>query len=598
MTQVGSRAGTRISVSWAIDRLNCGQLAVLHAMTRLSKPTSLAEVRVGLAVPAEYVDDTVRHLHEIALVWGCEDALHVVREVHEVLRGSETNRCITNDRIYQPPPVPTNDVNARRVAHACAGTALELVQSLEHLLSAWSDDPPAVLRSGGIGVRDLRAGASLLGIAPQTGGPPESSNIEFVVELAQTAGLLARGEHPDSGEAWLPTVDFDAWREQSIAERWGRLADAWLHSAGGSIRRLTLRVVNGVAPLAYADEADVLAVVRWHAPRSGEHRDAMAQRALREAALLGIVAMDSVTPAGAALVSDDDAVKVMDDLMPAPVDHVLVQADLTAIAPGPLERDLARRLGEIAQLESRGGATVFRFTAESVRSALDLGWPADQIHAFVADCSHTPIPQPLTYLIDDVARRHGCLRVGQARGYVRCDDPTELDAMLADATLVGLSLHRIAPTVALTDLPVPLVLDRLRGTGRIAVSEGADGGVQTTRPATRRSRVEPAPITMPRDPRDVVAAIRAGDAASDARPADASQARLTRTGSMYTVAALREAAEAQASVWLSYMDQAGSMIERIVDPVRVEAGWLTAYDHRSAKLQSFAVHRISQVAQR
>ena len=65
---------------------------------------------------------------------------------------------------------------------------------------------------------------------------------------------------------------------------------------------------------------------------------------------------------------------------------------------------------------------------------------------------------------------------------------------------------------------------------------------------------------------------------------------------MHTVAALRDAAEAESSVWLSYLDQAGSLTERIVDPVRVDAGWLTAYDHRSGRKQSFALHRITRVA--
>ena len=45
--------------------------------------------------------------------------------------------------------------------------------------------------------------------------------------------------------------------------------------------------------------------------------------------------------------------------------------------------------------------------------------------------SRTPVPQPLTYLIDDVARRHGLLRVGAAGTYLRCDDPAVLDELMA-----------------------------------------------------------------------------------------------------------------------------------------------------------------------
>ena len=94
-------------------------------------------------------------------------------------------------------------------------------------------------------------------------------------------------------------------------------------------------------------------------------------------------------------------------LLPEPVDHVLLQADLTAVAPGPLESQLARRLQLVADVESRGGATVYRFTPGSVRRALDTGWSAAEVHEFIGSVSRTPVPQPLSYLVDDTARTFG-----------------------------------------------------------------------------------------------------------------------------------------------------------------------------------------------
>ena len=58
---------------------------------------------------------------------------------------------------------------------------------------------------------------------------------------------------------------------------------------------------------------------------------------------------------------------------------------------------------------------------------------------------------------------------------------------------------------------------------------------------------------------------------------------------------LREAVEAGGRVWIGYVDNHGSTVERVVDPVRVEAGWLSAYDHRTEDVRSFAVHRITAV---
>ena len=64
---------------------------------------------------------------------------------------------------------------------------------------------------------------------------------------------------------------------------------------------------------------------------------------------------------------------------------------------------------------------------------------------------------------------------------------------------------------------------------------------------------------------------------------------------MATMAALREAVETRTTVWIAYLDNHGSTVERVVDPVKVEGGWLTAYDHRSEEVRSFAVHRITGV---
>ena len=73
----------------------------------------------------------------------------------------------------------------------------------------------------------------------------------------------------------------------------------------------------------------------------------------------------------------------------------------------------------LADQESRGGGGVFRFSAASMRRAFDAGWSADDVHRWLAEHSSTGVPQPLQYLVDDVARRHGSIRVGPAGSYLR-----------------------------------------------------------------------------------------------------------------------------------------------------------------------------------
>ena len=85
-------------------------------------------------------------------------------------------------------------------------------------------------------------------------------------------------------------------------------------------------------------------------------------------------------------------------------------------------------------------------------------------------------------------------------------------------------------------------------------------------------------------------AIRAGDRVAAARTS--SSPELTPIGSL---AALRDAVESGRTVLIGYVDNQGVSTERIVDPVRVDGGWLTARDHRADDVRQFAVHRIRTV---
>ena len=82
-------------------------------------------------------------------------------------------------------------------------------------------------------------------------------------------------------------------------------------------------------------------------------------------------------------------------ILPKPVDHILIQSDHTAIAPGPLEHEIAQELAILAEIESRGGATVYRFSEATIRRGLDHGRSGDEIKAFLKKTSKTPMPQPL-----------------------------------------------------------------------------------------------------------------------------------------------------------------------------------------------------------
>lgn len=546
------------------------------------------------------------------------DASTVVlpREVGLYLRGG---RLHPGGLARPDPPQDVHDITL--VDRLGAGTAAELVRAVETVAEAWADDPPAVLRAGGLGVRDLRRTAALLdgdvGAAVRT------------VEIAFCAGLLAADS---TGSEWLPTTAYDTWRRSEPAARWVALTSAWLSGSrvptlaipredrdkpppalsdeidrpgAPELRGLTLGLL-GSLPAGHSLQPDgVLAVVGWHRPRrSGPARDTLVGWTLDEAHHYGLLARGAVTTAGRLLFSSDlaGAEQAIAALLPAPLDHVLLQADLTAIAPGPLEPHLAREMGLLASVESTGGATVYRFTEASVRRALEAGRTAGEISAFLSSASRTPVPQPLTYLIDDVARRYGRIRVGSAPALLTTDDPALLDQVLSDPRVTALAPRRVAPTVASLAASPATVLELLQAAGLhpsvdaaepISTSRGRTRAPSRGRPrALRADRPAPSEATL----QAAVRAIRAGDRGLQHRPAQASTA-LRATASTDVIDALARSIERGASVWIGYVDHHGTTTERVVDPISLDAGWLSAFDHRSEQVRTFAVHRISAVAE-
>jgi hypothetical protein len=560
-----------------------------------------------------------------------ESSVALVREVGLHLRGG----LVRADPETRAPALDGAPHDPARVSSTAAHAAFDVVRKVEELLEAWATDPPSLLRAGGLGVRELSVVGERLDV--------DLATATLLVEAAHAAGLLA--ESGDVDPVWLPTPQYDAWLELDTATRWTTLATAWLASPrvfglGGSkddrgnrlaplskelergyaaeLRATALEEIATTPPGTSASATDVVAVLTWRRPRRGAGvRADVVTWALDEAEALGVTGMRALSEHGRALLTGDAelAATTLADALPAPVDHVLLQADLTAVAPGPLQPELAREIALLADVESTGGATVYRFSESSLRRALDAGRDAADVHRFLERSSMTPVPQPLSYLVDDVARRHGLLRVGVASAYVRCDDESVIAELLADRRAAGLQLRRLAPTVVASPSPPDIVLDRMRELGYGPAAESPEGTVLVRRIDARRApaRRGGSPVLVEAGTPDevfVAAAVRAlrageqvGGSSRGPEPSSGAGAggaarppALKRATSADALAALRSAADSGATVWIGYSDNHGVTSERVVDALRVAGGFLTAYDHRSGSVRTFAIHRVNAVA--
>ena len=604
-----------------------------------------------------------------------------------------------------------------------AGQAYTALATVEELLKDWDEGGPTVMRAGGLSVRDLKRTAVALDVAEPVAA--------FWVELAYAAGLLA--SDGDADERYAATPALDEWLEQPAAQRWVRLAEAWLtatrtsglvggrdvkertlsalgpgldRSAAPEVRHRVLGLLAGLPEGASPSAESVLARLRWERPvrgaggaqRSAEGapagaqgdddlRSRLARWTLSEAEMLGVTGRGALSAQGRALLGPRGAVaggsggssgrgvegedggsglaaggssgvanpsalsgssapsapsgpgdklpvhhhhhrpptppeplspaeqaaasaaaaRLLAPLLPEPLDHVLLQADLTAVAPGPLERPLADMLDVLADVESKGGATVYRFTPGSVRRALDAGRSASDLHDFLTAHSRTPVPQPLAYLIDDVARRHGHLRIGAASAYVRCDDDSVLSEILADKRSAGLRLRRLAPTVLAAQADPAALLDGLRAMGFAPAAESAEGDVVITRAHARRTPPRTAPEPVPDGPPTpdttllsaAIRAIRAGDRASTTplKSTPSPNGELPRTSSAETLATMQAAVLTGATLWIGYVNAEGAASQRVIAPIRVEGGFVTAYDHTADEVRTYPLHRVTGVAE-
>ena len=569
------------------------------------------------AAPGTPPDRPVQRLLAAGLLRQVDDDTVILpRLVGQVLRGQLPGPTGTT-----PPDPVVSSSTAADVDAAAAGSAIDLLREVEVVIEALSAAPVPELRNGGLGVREMKKLAKTTGI-----GEPR---LGLVLEVAASAGLVAPGipepEPADgSGPFWAPTPAADRFVESSAASRWYVLASTWLDltarpsligdrgpdgkpyaalsdslfsTAAPLDRRLLLGMLADLPRGSGVDATRAAAALLWRRPRwAARLQPKPVEALLTEADAVGAVGRGGL-PSPIRLLLDgageDAVIAAMDKALPTPIDHFLLQADLTVVVPGPLERDLAERLSAVATVESAGAAMVYRISEASIRRALDTGCTASELHALFERHSRTPVPQGLTYLIDDVARRHGQLRVGMAASFVRCEDPALLAQAVAAPAMAGVEMRTLAPTVAVSVAPIGDVLAGLRAAGFAPAAEDWSGTIVDIR--SRGSRVpspgrrrgyRPVSAPTPQTLGAIVAVLRKVGAAH------VTGARLDPAEAM---AQLQSAAHRQASVVIGYVDPAGVATQRVVAPINVRGGQLTAYDPAAGRVRDFAIHRVTSV---
>lgn len=606
VTSLATRATSGPSIARCLDGLDARHLHVLAVTARLASSGTFGDDEIvrEAGLPAEATAAIVGRLVDLALLWGSPDDRRLVQAVAPLV----TDTPAAPWPAYDPGPgTSVPDTDARAALHA-----RETLGLVRDLIDDWTEHPPGVLRSGGLSLRDFAATRRAL--------HADWSRAATIIEVARAARLVA--DDGDDPARWRPTDHADTWLSWHTVDQWLDLIRAWLDlprlpsradertqvlvttrdRAGIPVLRAQVLHALARAPSGHGLTVEqVSRVLDDEQPRrSGELRTLTAAATLVEAETLGLATQGALSQAARLLLDGATDARIGTALkaaLPEDLDRVVIQADFTIVAPGPLHAHAARIVRLLADVESRGHATVSRISEASIRRALDAGWDAAGIRDLLDSISATPIPQAVAYLVDDVARRHGSIRVGVAQSYARGADAQAVAAVVADRRLASLGLARIADTVLVAQVPASELVEALRDAGYAPALESPDGAVVVRRRAPERARApRPAresarPRTHDRDLALAVARALLQRGSPTATPVSAPQMRTSAIA-----ARLRTATDEHRPVWIGYADSDGTVTEQIVDPIRLAAGMLTAFDHRTQQVRSFAVSRVTGMA--
>jgi hypothetical protein len=539
------------------------------------------------------------------------------------------------------PPVPQLGLTSAALRrNAALGAIAETLRLTGELLFAVREQPLTTLRSGGVGVREMKRLADSLRIGLHEAG--------VLVELCALAGLLRLDV---DSSAWIQPAQLE-WLTLPRQEQWLWLVNAWLAServpslvgqpvsgvaaaqahrgnAGSAINALSAEAQRPDAPVVrkrileilqeltleagaedgqapVLDAAAVLERADWSQPRMARRFSSLIRGVLAEAEMLGLVGSGALSQIGAAIAVEqpDEALAILGEHLPAALNHVLLQADLTAVAPGYLDPELSEKLLTMSDAEGQGPATIYRFSVSSVRRALDAGQDARALLEFLREHSATAVPQPLQYLIEDTAARHARLRVGPAACFIQSEDETALLELLNSSAASGLGLVRIAPTVLVSPAAPREAAQVLRGLGLSPALDDSGSAVLRLRrssAATGSARpVYTAPRTAPADA-DIdaqLAVLRDGRVPADAGrpggrggPAPSGGEAATQLG----LETLQKAIRLKQQVVMNVVDSLGNATRETVVPVAVNGGRVRVFDPAKETEWVLSIHRIIDV---
>jgi len=371
------------------------------------------------------------------------------------------------------PPAPVADTERHAIDRLAAERAFAAITVITALLLELEREPARELAKGGVALPDKKRLANAIST--------DLDSVTSYLEVADRAELTTR-----EGGEWLVTDRGNDWLLEPTSTRWLVLAEGWCDHMLPEVRHVLRR-------FSVSKWGDGLrAHLAWLYPAGGEWMQQRIAVFTQMAELLGITGGEAPSRMGALLLNGDaeEAEAALQSLLPAEVEKVYLQHDLSVVAPGPLTPQTDARLRVIADVENRALAATYRVSASSINRALASGETVETILEFLTSISLTGVPQPLSYLISESAARYGLVRIGEldggvdpdhveygARCYLRSDDTNLLGTIVVDQSLSGLGLVRAGAHRVVSRFPLDVAFWALSDARYPVAAENAQGEI-------------------------------------------------------------------------------------------------------------------------
>ena len=320
-------------------------------------------------------------------------------------------------------------------------SAFETIQALTELVIELEQNYVREVGKGQVGLPELKR------LALQLGRDVEYARLLYA--LAQLSSLVGV-----SDKRWKVGSAYQAWLAATPTDRWQQIASTWISLLGET----TTFELSKSSNLNHAFQETF--------PIARDGVLSQITRLVSFAELIGLSSSNFMSSWFRPLLEGNTSksIKLLSENLPATQNRIIIQADLTIIAVGPLPTDKELELRRFVETERIGVASTYRINSLSVTYGLETGLTETDIRSLLMELSGVALPQPVDYLIREAATRFGRLVLRETPNgtLIQSNEQILLTQILNDSALKTLGITKTSETTLESRFEVEIVYYLLR----------------------------------------------------------------------------------------------------------------------------------------